>query len=226
VVVALLAIDAVLIVLHTVRMLLRIFKSEVRIFESEMFSISYDFTYGEIFGYLKSIVIASCFLTSYFRARAPIFAALGFAFVVILLDDSLQIHETFGERLAAALALGPMAGLQPHDLGELIVWSGLGLVVVAVLAFGFLRSDALSQNVALIFLGLLAVLIFFAVGADALHGMLSGLFFGARFISGVLEDGGEMVTLSVIAAAAVAVAWGCCSSSLARPGPSSGRPLA
>jgi hypothetical protein len=204
---ALLAVDVILITLYILRIFLRIFEIQVRILSSEMFSIAADGGFGEIFGYLKAIVITFCFLTCYFRDRAAVFLALSFAFVVIVLDDSLQIHETFGTRLMVALALEPMAGLRAQDLGELMVWSALGAVVVAALAISFLRSDVRGQNIALIFVGLLGVLIFFAVGVDMLHIALGDLFRGAGLIWTLLEDGGEMVTLSVITAAAVAVVW-------------------
>jgi hypothetical protein len=172
---------------------------------------------------LKSIVITFCFLACYFRDRAPVFLALSFTFVVIVLDDTLQIHETFGKRFVEALALEQMAGLPAQNLGELMVWSALGGVVVAALAVSFLRTDVFGQNIALVVLGLLAVLVFFAVGVDTLRAALWDAFRGADLILGLLENGGEMLTLSVITAAALTVAW-CGTSGLVRPGPSSGRP--
>ena len=224
VLVVLLAIDALLITLHVLTILLRLFEIPVPVLDSEMVAITEDGGYAEIFCYLKSIVITFSLLICYFRERAPVFLALSFAFVVIMLDDSLQIHERFGIRLMAALALEPLAGLRARDLGELMVWLALGIVVVTPLAISFLRSDELGRNIALIFLGLLAVLIFCAIGVGMLHVALGGLFRGADHLWALLEDGGEMVMLSVIAAAAVAVAW-CGSSRLARPGACSARPL-
>jgi hypothetical protein len=222
--VALVAGDAILITLHVLQIFLRIFEFPALILESRMFSINKEAGYGEIFGYLKSIVITFCFLACYFRDRAPVFLALSFTFVVIVLDDSQQIHETFGKRFVEALALEQMAGVPAQNLGELIIWFALGAVVLAALAVGFLRSDVFGQNIALIFLGLLAVLIFFAVGMDTLRAALRNSFRGADLIWGLIENGGEMVTLSVITAAALTVAW-CDRSSLVRPGPSPGRPL-
>jgi hypothetical protein len=222
--VALVAIDAILITLHSLRIFLRIFDFPAPILESRMFSINQEYGYGEIYGYLKSIVITFCFLACYFRDRAPVFLGLSFTFVVIVLDDSLQIHESLGTQFVEALALEQMAGLPAQNLGELMVWFALGAVVVAALAVSFLRSDVFGQNIALIFLGLLAVLIFFAVGGDTLHAALRHAFRGAHHIWGMLENGGEMVTLSVITAAALTVAW-YGTSGLVRPGPSAGRPL-
>lgn len=209
---ALVVADAALILLHVLHSLhdMRVIGADGGadgggfLLESRRFLIDEELGYGEIFGYLKSLAIAAALFACYRRARAPAFAALAFTFAVIALDDSLRIHEFFGNLIAKGLALGHAAGLRAQDVGELMVWSALGAVVVSALAYGYRRSDAAARSLASIFLGLLAVLVFFAVVADMLHIALAGWFRGAYRVGTVIEEGGEMLTLSLICAAAVA----------------------
>lgn len=175
--------------------------------ESRLLLISEDHGLGEIFGYGKALAIAVGFLACYLKSRAPIFACLGLTFVVILLDDSLLLHEIFGHRLATALALEPAFGLRAQDLGELLVWFVLGSVVVPSLAVGFRRSRKRAQTLASIFLVLLAALVFFALMVDMLHILLHDGFRGAYRVWPLVEEGGELVVLSLICAAAVTAAF-------------------
>ncbi|MGH6621747.1 MAG: hypothetical protein ACREF6_19540 [Alphaproteobacteria bacterium] len=207
---ALVAADAVLILLHVLHSLhdMRVIggngSGDGFLLESRRFLIDEELGYGEIFGYLKSLAIAAALFACYRRARAPAFAALAFTFAVIALDDSLRIHEFFGNLIAKGLALGPAFGLRAQDVGELTVWSALGAVVVSALAYGYRRSNAAGRSLALIFLSLLAVLVFFALAVDMLHIALAGSFRGAYRVGTVVEEGGEMITLSLICAAAAA----------------------
>ena len=204
----LLAADGLLILLHILHSLhdMRIIGDVGRVVADRRFLISEDLGYGEVFGYLKSCAIAVALFACYRRARAPVFAALAFTFTVIVLDDSLRIHERFGHLTEVALALPPAFGLRAQDLGELMVWSALGAVVVAALAAGFRRSGREARALAAVFLGLIALLVFFAVGVDMLQIEFRNAFRGAHRLWTVIEEGGEMATLSLTCACAVAAA--------------------
>jgi hypothetical protein len=200
----LLLVDAALILLHVLH--------ELRDMEviggrawlaSQLLLLSEDRGYGEIWGYAKALAATAGLLALCWRSRAPVFGALGFTFAVIVLDDSLMIHEVFGHRLATALAFEPSFGLEAQDLGELMVWAMLGVVVVAALAVGFWRSNRRARATAAIYFGFFAALVFFAVGVDMLHIALSDAFPGAHRLWPLAEEGGELVTLSLICAATV-----------------------
>lgn len=201
-----LAADAILVVFHILHVLktMEVFAGGAFL-DSRLFLISEDRGYGEIWGYVKSLAIVAAFLACYAEARQPLFAALGFTFAVIVLDDSLMLHEVFGHRVSAALALEPVLGLKAQDQGELLVWSVLGTAVVAALAVGFRRSGRHARTVGSIFLGLFAALIFFAVVVDMLHILLNDAFRGAYRIFPLVEEGGELAVLSLTCAAAVAL---------------------
>lgn len=201
----LLAVDAVLVILHVAHELqdMGVIGGGAWL-QSELLLLSEDRGYGEVWGYAKALAATAGLLALCWRSRAPVFAALAFTLAVIVLDDSLMIHEVFGHRLSKALAFEPAFGLQPQDFGELTVWAMLGIVVVAVLAVGFRFSDRRARATSTVFFGLLAALVFFAVGTDMLNIALHDAFPGAYRLWPLVEEGGELVTLSLICAAAVA----------------------
>lgn len=202
----LLTADLVLIVLHILHELRSMgLLGDQQLLRNPLLLLSQDRGYGELWGYAKALAVTAVFIVLAWKRRAPIFGALAFTFAVIVLDDSLMLHEVYGYRLAAALALEPRFGLEAQDFGELLVWSGLGVLVAAALLYGFWRSDRQSRALAAIFLGLLAALVLFAVGVDMLHIALSDAFRGAHRLWPLIEEGGELVVLSLACAAAVAL---------------------
>lgn len=202
----LLTVDLVLIVLHVLHELRDMgLLGDHRLLRNPLLLLSQDRGYGEVWGYAKTLAATAVFIVLAWKHRAPIFGALALTFAVIVLDDSLMLHEVYGYRLAAALALEPRFGLEAQDFGELLVWSGLGVPVAAALLYGFWHSDRQSRALAAIFFGLLAALVFLAVGIDMLHIALNDAFRGAHRLWPLIEEGGELVVLSLACAAAVAL---------------------
>lgn len=140
--------------------------------------------------------------------RQPVYAVLALLFGGLLLDDALMLHEHWGARLAAAGALPSVAGLRPSDLGEvafLAAWVG-PLALAGVLTYR--RSSGPARRAARVALGALVVLAGFGVGVDVLHEAVLAVvqIDGLHSAFVLLEEGGEMVALSVLAAGAVALA--------------------
>jgi hypothetical protein len=105
---------------------------------NDLFSLSVDGGYAEVFQYLKEYWITLALFTAWWRAREGVYAAWALLFTYLLLDDALTIHETAGK----------------------------------------------------------VVLAFFGVGLDMVHGVLEAL--GVRALT-IVEDGGEMLAMSIIA---------------------------
>jgi hypothetical protein len=113
-----------------------------------------------------------------------------------LLDDAFQVHERLGRRTANALALQPIAGLRPQDLGELTVWMVFGSVLLAGTLAGFARSAREDRNNGLLLLGAFASLVLFAVVADMVHIVVGGMFGTSDLLFAAVEDGGEQIVLT------------------------------
>lgn len=166
-----------------------------------MYRLDHDGSYAEWFQYAKetAIVLGLAALAS--RIRAPLYGAWATLFAYLLLDDHLSLHERGGLLLAQALDLPAAIGLRPQDFGELGVSLAAGTLLLAAVLVAHRRAARLDRQVSSRLVVLLAVLVFFGVGVDMLHIMFEQL--PMKGLT-VIEDGGEMVAMSLIA---TFVAW-------------------
>lgn len=161
--------------------------------------IGRDGSYAEMLGYLKMALIVFTLTLIRGVRRRPIYLALILIFTVALLDDVFRLHERLGNRLAYALALQSFAGRMATHLGELMVWTILGLTLLAAARAAYVRSALEDRRNGLLLLGAFAVLALFAVVADLAHALASTIGFrGADLLFTVIEDGGEQITLTLI----------------------------
>jgi hypothetical protein len=121
----------------------------------------------------------------------------------MLLDDSLRIHETVGGYVADRAGLTPALGLRAQDYGELSVYVLGGGLSLALGWLAYRHGDAFARRVSRHVLAGLLALAAFAVGVDMLHQTLPG-WLDAALVA--LEDGGELVVVSVLTWYVVALA--------------------
>jgi uncharacterized membrane protein len=119
-------------------------------------------------------------------------------FIFIVLDDAFQVHERLGSRIEDALALQRFDVLMLIDPGQLLVWTIVGLPLLAVAVAGVVRSPEEDRRNGILLIGALAVLALFAVVVDMAHVVLRRAFRGADDLFIVIEDGGEQITLSLM----------------------------
>jgi len=202
-VLTLITIDASFIVLYLVIALLH-FSLGFKILPDFLWKIETDNTLPEIFNYLKlSFIVASLTLV-YWRTSIPAFLALAVVFSLICLDDMFRLHETGGELLIDHFNFQAAFGLQAQDFGELGTWAALGLVSVAILTIGTLRSPRTVWPYVSFFVVIIVGLMITAIGIDLIGSAIefnmseSGVL--AKILSGIsdlAEDGGEMIVVSV-----------------------------
>jgi hypothetical protein len=186
----LLAIDALFIGLHLVHKL----GSGL---SDPRFSLETDRGHAEIFQYLKTIGIALLLASLFGRTRQLTLAVWAALFAFLFVDDARQVHERIGNLLAVRWNLPVVLGLPSRDLGQLIAMCFVGGVFVAALAFGYPRSSVQARRATADLLLLLAALTMFGLVIDTVHAALKDI----QVLGGalaVLEDGGEMLTMSVI----------------------------
>ncbi len=169
--------------------------------------IGRDRSYAEMFGYLKMTFIVSALILIRGKRQRPIYLALILIFTVALLDDALQLHERLGRGIVDALALEALAGRMSPQFGELIVWTILGVFLLASARAGFVRSPQEDRSNSLLLMGAFAVLMLFAVVADLAHVVVQHEFKfpGADLLFTVIEDGGEQIALTLTCSLAVLI---------------------
>ena len=162
-----------------------------------LFSLERDGSYSEVFEYVKLLWLAVLLAVLARRQRSWSYLPAALLVLYMLADDAMGLHEGLGETMVQLFDFQAGFGLRAKDFGELAVSVAAGLVFLPLLLLGYWRAAPAVRRTLLDFALLLAVLVFFAVGVDMLHSMTgpSGSLYRAV---GVLEDGGELVTMSVM----------------------------
>lgn len=160
------------------------------------YSLSTERGFAEVFQYLKGYWIVILFAWLGF-AKTRLYWGWALLFGYLVIDDAFSLHETGGRMIAAALAYQPMFGLRAQDLGELTVYALIGGGVCLMTGVAYRWGNAAFRRASRGLAVLLVLLAMFGAGADMLHSAM-GRASGAGRLMGILEDGGEMLVMSVI----------------------------
>jgi hypothetical protein len=172
----------------------------------EALKITHDLALPEEFNYLKWGVIAVSLI--WLALRDHWFAPFAWAlvFTMILLDDSLQLHEQFGAYVASWSELPSSTFFYADDVGEMLAFGMMGLTAFSLGAILYWRSGAAGRALSLRYGVIFLVLGGFGVGVDAVHQLVSHMAEGTAFATllsqlfGMVEEGGEMIVASFAAA--------------------------
>ncbi|MGY1673604.1 hypothetical protein [Geodermatophilus sp. SYSU D00710] len=176
-----------------------------------------DRGFAEQWGYLQQATIAFLLVVLALYSRRWVFLPWAAVFAAALADDSLRLHENRGAWLADRLGErlwfpDGLLGLRANDLGEILVWGLLAVVPVVAAALLHRRSDAATRRASLGVAALLAGYVLFGGLVDQLHVLVMHTAIGDAV--GTVEDGGELVVLSLT----VAYALGLLAAARRRPG--------
>lgn len=189
----LIAADLAFIVLHVLYI-------ETSLLRGRPFSLEADNGLPEAYQYVKQFWVALSAAALFRRTRSVVYAGWALVFAFLLLDDAFQFHEHFGKWLGSQYSLPVAFGLRPDDIGELLFASAIGGTTVLMIGFGYWRGDASARIVTRDMAMLVVVLAGLGVGVDILHVIT---YFKAPLLAQfllIVEDGGEMLVVSAIAA--------------------------
>ena len=161
---------------------------------------SKDRSMFEVVGYSITFVAVVNFMMVFLVHRSRPFFFLTLFSGFLWFDDAASYHENAGRFLVRTFDLPALSpGLRPQDTGELVAWAlaggSLGLVLIWALR-GRIKGDL---DVLWLMLSLFAALILCGVVFDFAHVATST----NRAVFGFLEDGGELVVLTLIAICAI-----------------------
>ncbi len=163
-----------------------------------------------LFIYLKWLLI-SIFLATAWRSNGePLLLSLALIFALLLIDDSLELHERLGTVVKDSFGYTPAFGLRGDDLGELTIWAIIGVMAFAVFALGYWRSSPEGRRIGHVFLLGIAGLAAFGIVVDMIGVLVHDLGEGLvnRFVRSFfdyLEDGGELAVASLLLAFAFTI---------------------
>ena len=167
------------------------------------FRLDRDGSVAEWFNYLQATICVVLLLGVFRTTRQPLYAAWALIFLVVVVDDSLTIHERAASYVASTFGIPAVSYLRPQDLGELLFWATIGSVLVGILWWSFARSGRSARDAGGVLALAFAALIFFAIGIDMIHMALSQQGTGLYAVLAVLEDGGEMLSIGLASALAL-----------------------
>lgn len=163
---------------------------------SVLWHLGTDGGYAEFYMYAKALCAASMLAFLWRRARQPVFGAWALFFAYVLCDDALRLHERGGRLLAATAGLPDVFGVSARNLGELAVFAFFGFVFLLLIPAAHLRSSGPARRSLHVFAALFVALVVFGMGMDFLH--TAELHETLKAMFSAVEDGGELVTLSVV----------------------------
>ena len=157
------------------------------------YSIERDLGFAEIYQYIKEFWTIVLLLFLAIKERHFTYLLWSLLFVYLLLDDSFTIHEEYGLYLSNYFEFKPMFYLRAIDFGELIVSFFSGFVLLTSIGVSLLFTDNYVKQTSKHLFFLLIMLAFFGIFVDMLHQVLPW----AKKIMGLIEDGGEMIVISI-----------------------------
>lgn len=160
------------------------------------FLVSEERGFAELFQYGK--IGFGILLLTLLAARRASLSALMWALVLmlVLLDDSLALHEQGGVYLERAMGLRSFGPLRANQVGEVIAFAGLAVCCLTAVAIGWRHADGEDRRLTRTLLVWFSALAFCAVVLDAVASFTRRSRFGGGFA--VLEDGGEMIVMSFL----------------------------
>lgn len=114
-------------------------------------------------------------------------------FALLLVDDSMMIHESLGAALANAMFVDSSQG---QALGELLVLMLYAIIILLLVMCAFIASDRLGERFTLSLLVLLLLMGVFAVAVDFVHSTVEHP--ELHLLVGYIEEGGELITWSFV----------------------------
>ena len=162
---------------------------------------------ASIWNYAKLMIAVAALVLFWKSDRSASALIMIGLFVFLLVDDYYELHDLAGRYVGERLSIEALSSLHPQDSGELFVYSAIMATVIPLLWIAFSKAQpderlfirALAASVVL--LGL------FGVAVDIVHGVLEVLlsFLPELLLKvfnrlmTILEDGGEMVAITVCA---------------------------
>lgn len=182
-----------------VHIILHVANSLAPALDNRMLNLTLDVSYAEWYQYIKFFFVTFLIIKLAFKKEPLRYLVWAGIFAYMLFDDSLEIHGKVGGWIALNLIDGvnPPFGLRLEDLGSLIISALVGVLIVIALVIAYWKGSKRFRTITHDFILLLLLMVFFGVFFDMVHVMVKGGE-AVELIFGIIEDGGEMFTASLM----------------------------
>lgn len=148
-----------------------------------------DGGYPESFGYLLELVTCGIFATFALQHKKKQWYAWSAILFVTFIDDAFRFHETAGHLYSVWFG-------GPEIKGEFIGFASTAIISATLWFLGVARIRNENDLIPyLVFTGYYALLMFFGIAVDTVHGIFSN---ASQTLFTLFEDGGELLTTAII----------------------------
>ena len=166
--------------------------------ESSKLNIINEAGYAEVYQHIKFLLVIVLLIYIALKNASARYLTWAGVFTYFLLDDFLQIHERFGNKIASSITFIPPLGISHQAFGELVISLIAFLIMFAVLVQAYRGSGSTTfKKISLDMALLIIVLAFFGVFIDVANTAIK-IGWKTRFLLWYVEEGGELVTVSFI----------------------------
>lgn len=162
----------------------------------DLFSLAVDLGYSEFYQYVKELWIALLFVAVAVRSGEFRYLTWTALFTYLLLDDSLSIHETLGIWIMRGVDF-EIFGLYASDLGDVIISAIIGGILFLAIGLAYVRGSFNFRRATRDLFLLMGIMVFFGVVVDVAHAV-SRAWYWPYIVLAIVEDGGELVAMSLI----------------------------
>jgi len=166
------------------------------------FAVQSDNTFAEKFQYLKFIGIAIISFLLAIKSRTPNFLFFMVIPTYLYWDDSSQLHERFGTKIATFIHEGSpsdtlITNFAYKHIGEIFYMSFISFILLIVFLICYKISEASERYFLKKILKIFIIFGFFSIYVDAINPLFEGFIYK---VLAVIEDGGEMISISFLTA--------------------------
>ena len=153
--------------------------------------------YAAFYQHIKYFLVIVLLIYIALKNASARYLTWALVFIYFLVDDYLQVHENLGYKLVSSITFIPLFGLSPQVFGELVISLTAFFILLAVLVPAYRGGSAIFKKISVDIALLIIVFVFFGVLIDAAH---ASIIIGRKtsLILGYSEEGGELVTMSII----------------------------
>lgn len=194
--------DLFFVLLHLVHKAARLLDMFTTI-RNDVFNIYYDLTLAESFQYIKEYWIIVLFAWLIFKKKNTFYTGWALLFIYLLFDDMLGFHGSlatfFLEKFGISSAHVLFGEMRYQDFGELGVSVFFGVIFLSLIAVSYFRGGKEVRTTFHYLIGGLLLIVFFGVVNDFANRIFDEDTNQIMFeISRLIEDGGEMLGMSVM----------------------------
>lgn len=187
----LLIVDIFFILIHSYTIVFWNMEPEVLLLDANGFGFPEAFQYLKYLGVMGLIAYLIVYIKRY--AYLPLFVL----FTFLLINDVLQLHRLASWFFVDYLNLKAKLGFKAMSIGQLIYAVTMGLFFLSLSLWHYSTAALATRKSFLDIFKLLCVFLFFGVGVDVVQAFFEA-HNRASLILTIVEEGGEMITLSML----------------------------